>query len=51
MKLYNFKNNERFINAILKAKGFIIKAKEPVIDFTLNTLRHYVKRMKGKSNV
>lgn len=51
MKLYNFMSTVRFIKPLSKAKGFILKAKEPVIDFALNTLRHYTKRLKGKANV
>lgn len=51
MNINNLKKSELLIKALINAKGFIIKAKEPVIDFALNTLRHYMKRLKGKANV
>jgi hypothetical protein len=51
MYIDNFKKSELLIKALINAKRFIVKAKEPVIDFALSTLRHYTKRLKGKTNV
>ncbi|MGE5411222.1 MAG: hypothetical protein ACM3MI_09710 [Clostridiales bacterium] len=51
MQIYKLQLSKKIVNALIKANAFLMHAKDPIIAIILNTIRHYVSRMKGRNDV